>query len=405
MERTVHQRILIWTGRYGEGHRQAAIALKETYEEQYPGSDVHVVDYMEWMHPQTHELGRTLFVKGVSALPSVYGFLFEQTRRPGMITRSMHWLAKFGVQRMMQLLEELRPTLVVSTFPSAAAAMSALKERGMTDVPSITVITDHTDHSFWVHPHTDRYLVGSDQVRRLLLAQGVPSQRIRVTGIPIRSRFTHTQEMEVLRRKHGLRADMPTVLMMGGGCGMIDKHLLKQLEGESLTHNLQIVVCCGHNHKRIQQLSELAQHSRHRILPIGFVEHIDEYMALADLVITKPGGLSTSEAIAMQLPMLLYRPLPGQEEDNARFLTQAGVAVRAEGELDLVWKLDALIGAPDGLASMKQRASKLDMGHSSQKAVKKMAFLRPDTSVSQPEVRRAWTPWKSKLFPAFVRMK
>jgi processive 1,2-diacylglycerol beta-glucosyltransferase len=405
MERTVHQRILILTGRYGEGHRQAALALQEAYEHQYPGSDVQVVDYMEWMHPHTHEIGRTLFVKGVSALPRMYGFLFEQTRRPGMITRSMHWLAQFGISRLLQLLEETRPTLVVSTFPPAAAAVSALKERGSIDVPSITVITDHTDHSYWVHPRTDRYLVGSDQVRRLLQAQGVPSHLIRVTGIPIRSRFTHSQEMDVLRRKHGLLADMPTVLLMGGGCGMIDKHLLRQLEGESLSHNLQIVICCGHNRKRMEQLTEKSLDSRHRIIPIGFVDCIDEYMALADLVITKPGGLSTSEAIAMRLPMLLYRPLPGQEEDNARFLTKAGVAVRAEGELDLVWKLDALIGAPEWLAVMKERANKLDMRHSSRKAVNKMAFLKTDPGSHQPELRRAWTPWRSKLLPSYVKMK
>ncbi|MFK7695092.1 MGDG synthase family glycosyltransferase [Paenibacillus sp. HJGM_3] len=408
MERMEHQRILILTGRYGEGHRQAALALQEAYGQSYPNASVQVVDYMEWMHPYTHELGRTLFVKGVAALPSVYGFLFEQTRRPGMIARGMHFLTRFGIPRMQQLLEETRPTLVVSTFPLAAGAMSALKQRGLTDVPTVTVITDHTDHSYWVHPYTDRYLVGSERVGRLLRRKGVPSTRITVTGIPIRSRFGHDPERELLRHKHGLRADMPTILLMGGGCGIIDKHLLAALESEAVTQRLQLVICCGHNTRRMEQMTRASRSSRHRIVPLGFVECIDEYMALADLIVTKPGGLSTSEAIAMRLPMLLYRALPGQEEDNARYLTKAGVAVRAEGELDLARKLSALLEAPEQLDEMRNRASRLDQRHSAGKAALQMAFVQADPYTAPSDtgaIAIAWSRRGSKLLPEFLKQK
>ncbi|MDF2815248.1 MAG: galactosyldiacylglycerol synthase [Paenibacillus sp.] len=405
--RTMNERILILTGRYGEGHRQAALALQETYEQTYPGSCVRVVDYMEWMHPHTHEFGRSLFVRGVCVWPSLYGFLFERTREPGVISKSMHMLARLGTSRMMELLNEFQPTMVVSTFPPAAAALSVLKEQKLIEVPTVTVITDHTDHSYWVHPCTDRYLVGSDQVRRLLQARGISSQRIRVTGIPIRSRFYSSgkSNIEHLREKHGLRTDQPVILLMGGGCGLIGAKLLRQLESPALTSNLQFIVCCGHNHKAMEQLKELAQWSRHHILPIGFVDHIDEYMALADLVITKAGGLSTTEAIAMQLPILLYRPLPGQEEDNAKFLLQAGVALRAEGENDLVEKLEFLLGETEGLAVMKDRAAKLNMGRSAERAVKTIAGLRPEPDYAPRTSKRVWTPWRTKLLPTISRLK
>src|SRR5690606_5326923 len=150
-----------------------------------PDSSVVVIDYMEWMHPHTHDLGRALFVQGVCALPSVYGFLFEQSREPGILSRSMRWLGSMGVNRMRQLLDEIKPTIVVSTFPPAAAALSTLKEKRLTQVPTVTVITDHTDHSYWIHPYTDLYLVGSEHVRLLLQARGVALKSIRVTGIPV----------------------------------------------------------------------------------------------------------------------------------------------------------------------------------------------------------------------------
>jgi processive 1,2-diacylglycerol beta-glucosyltransferase len=180
---------------------------------------------------------------------------------------------------------------------------------------------------------------------------------------------------------------------------------MKLLESPALSTNLQFVVCCGHNQKRVEQLQELAKGSRHHIHPIGFVDHINELMAIADLVITKAGGLSTSEAIAMQLPMLLYRPLPGQEEDNARFLIQAGVALRADGEHDLVEKLEALLGESEGLAVMKERAAKLDMGRAAYRAVKTISGLKAEPIYTAQAGKRYWTPWKTKLSPTFSRLK
>jgi processive 1,2-diacylglycerol beta-glucosyltransferase len=347
--------ILILSGNYGDGHLQAANAIQQAMRISRPDVNTVVIDFMAWNHPYTHPISRYLYMRGIQKFPSVYGYLFQKTRD----THSSGFLKTFtwiGMKRMLKLLQEVQPSVVVSTFPFAAAALSRLKAYGLIDVPTVTVITDHTDHSYWIHAHTDHYIVGSDYVRQGLRRAGIDDRQIAVTGIPVRPEFSRTYSKELLKTEHGLDPDLPTVLVIGGGQGMFGDGVQSL---EQMPVRLQLIVVCGHNQKLLHKLSEYAERSKHRILLTGYITYIHELMIVSDLIITKPGGLTTSEAIALEVPMLFYKPLPGQEQDNARFLLQAGVALQARNGQELRDVLTEVLRNPHLLREMRRQARHL----------------------------------------------
>jgi len=357
------EKILILTGSLGDGHNKAAQAILEAAQLYRPDVEVKVVDYLEWVHPHLHGIGKYCFIQGVKSLPSVYGFLYRKTRDDNTMSHIFKRMKLFSSNRMLELLNQERPTEVVSTFPGAAAAMSYLKVNGLTTVPTATVLTDYTDHSYWIHPSTDRYLVGAPHVKQKLLRHYIPEHRIVVTGIPLRQQFTQSYDRFALRDQYGLDRMLPTVLIMGGGHGMIGKELMSVLQSSELSDQVQFIFVCGRNEKlkqRLeQQLEEVNIHPH--VLITGFVDHVHELMALSDMIITKPGGLTVSEALALELPMMLYKPIPGQEQDNAEFLVSVGAAMEVKNANELRSQLHRIIQNETLLYTLKKNAKSSQM--------------------------------------------
>ncbi|CAG7653607.1 glycosyltransferase [Paenibacillus allorhizosphaerae] len=351
-------KLLILTGALGDGHNKAAQAIVEAARHHRPEMEVKVVDFLEWTHPYMHVVGKYCFMQWVKSLPSVYGFLYRKTRDDNTLSGWFKRMRTFSADRMVELLKEVQPTEVVSTFPGAAAAMSYLKMKGLADVTTATVITDFTDHSYWIHPLTDRYIVGAEHVKQALLRHRVSGDRIVVTGIPIRLPFTQSYDRAALREKFGLNRLMPTVLVMGGGHGLIGKQFASILREIRFPCPVQFIIVCGRNDKLRQRLEEELSTADmpHRVMITGFVDYVHELMALSDLIVTKPGGLTVSEALALELPMLLYKPIPGQEQDNARYLIRIGAAVEAHSAAELTMQLQDIIENRSVLFRMKQNA-------------------------------------------------
>lgn len=270
---------------------------------------------------------------------------------------------------MLEIIREMNPSAIVSTYPFAAGMMSKLKEQGLIHIPIITIITDFTDHSYWIHPYTDQYIVGSEDVMQRLISLGVEPDIIHCTGIPIRQKFNKAQSRKVLAQKYGLNSQSFTILIMGGGDGFIGKGLSTFQALEQLPKEVQIVVVCGRNKKLHKKLQEELKWSQHSIRIMGYCENVHELMAVSDVMISKPGGVTTSEAMAMELPLVIYRPLPGQEEDNANYLVNAGLAILAENEQDLLVKIERAMNHSDLLETMKQQSRILQSKTSALEAV------------------------------------
>jgi processive 1,2-diacylglycerol beta-glucosyltransferase len=216
-------------------------------------------------------------------------------------------------------------------------------------------VTDFDLHQMWLHPGVSGYFVANEELAFRLESQGVARDAIVVTGIPVMPGFTTRPTRPVAAARLQLNPTQFTVLLMGGGAGMgMDP---AWIEGLLKGHpTLQIVVMTGRNGVLREALSRLQRDYPERLRPVGFTDDVAGLMMAADLAITKPGGLSTSECLVCGLPMLLVNPIPGQEERNAAFLLQEGVAVRADDPLTLQFRLQKLIADPDRLTSMRQRA-------------------------------------------------
>jgi processive 1,2-diacylglycerol beta-glucosyltransferase len=377
-------KVLFLFGSYGDGHKQVAFALHEAIELGLPYVESIVLDVTKWIHPYLHPINQFFYRQGLVKFPSAYGYLFQKTRKVGTISVLLKNVLSHGTSRILTLLQEVQPSVVVSTFPMAAGIISKLKSDGLTNIPAVTVITDHTDHSYWIHPYTDQYIVGSHDTRHSLVQLGISNSQISVTGIPIRSDFCKSYDRQRLAIKHGLDPAKPTVLVMGGGYGMIGDGLTTLLSLNAITKPIQLIVVCGQNEHLKNLLQKKLRDSRHSTLLTGYINYVHELMAVSDIMVTKPGGVTTYEAMAMELPMLLYKPIPGQEQDNARFLVNAGVAMLAENPLDLAGKLSDTLFNPCVLSEMKNNIKRLHPKGSTWDALSAVIQTKFQGNVSPP---------------------
>ncbi|PKR86212.1 MGDG synthase family glycosyltransferase [Heyndrickxia camelliae] len=354
------EKILILSGSFGQGHQQVATAIREAVELRLPDFESIVVDFMAWAHPNVYPISHYVYMKSIQMLPQLYGYLYKKTHDRNAFSLGLNNIMSAGMGKMLKLLQQIRPTVVVSTFPFAAGILSKLKEYGLTNVPLVTVITDHSTHSYWIHPFTNHYIVGSNGVKQELIHLGITGEQITCTGIPIRTKFLQPMSKEALIQKHGLNPCLPTILMMGGGEGLIGEELLNPGTLDTLPFKAQFMILCGHNEKLRRQLESKLHSTKHPIYLFGYIEHVQELMAISDLIVTKPGGVTTSEAIAMELPMILYKPLPGQEQENAQFLTRSGVAVNVKDTAELISSISTFLNNSADVIRMKKNAKILN---------------------------------------------
>ncbi|MCI1694076.1 MGDG synthase family glycosyltransferase [Aneurinibacillus aneurinilyticus] len=363
------EKILILSGNYGDGHQQVAHAIQESVRLRLPEAETLIVDFMEYIHPYFHSIGRNIFIGGVKNFPSVYGYIYRKTRVTNPFSIFIKSFNHSGIRRMMRLLQEFQPSIVISTFPLAAGMISKIKELGLTNVAAVTVITDHTDHSYWLHPFTDQYIVGSEFVRKSLHQLEVNDDQITVTGIPVRPEFCRAYNRDILREKFNFDPDLPTILIMGGGYGIMGEGMSELLSSQIFSQPVQLIVVCGHNEKLRREMENHLNFSQQRVLVTGYVNYIHELMAISDFMITKPGGVTTAEAIALELPMLLYKPLPGQEQDNTQFLLNSRVALYAEDEAELQFYIAQVLKNPKLLIQMKESARRMHSKWTASKVV------------------------------------
>lgn len=296
-------------------------------------------------------------------------------------------MLSIGMQKMIELIQIEKPSIVVSTYPFTSSVVSKLKANGLTAVPLITVITDHSHHSYWLNPYTEKYIVDSIETREELIQLGIPSEKVFSTGIPIRNRFLKHHGRKDLIAKYHLDTGLPTVLIMGGGDGLIGKDFIKYKRLEAIPQKLQLIILCGHNDRLKRQIQRELEHSKHHIILKGYVDQVDEWMAVSDLIVTKPGGVTTAEALAVRLPMLLYKPLPGQEEDNARYLIDSGVAIQANHPDDVISKLSNMLDNKQVLLKMKKNAANMETKKAADDALNTIyqSFGKENTSVANVE--------------------
>lgn len=345
-------RVLFFSVSIGAGHDLAARALAREVTDRNPQAVTKIVDTFRYINPVLNKVIVGSYMESLKFNPKIWGYLYDQAEEGDKFIDLKQLLSKMMSVKLEKLITGFRPDAIVCTHAFPAGILSVLKSRGKLPAPLAGVLTDFTVHPFWVHEHIDAYFIPADELKYQLTAMGIRERAVHPFGIPIRKEFRQDLDKKVVRRNLGL-ADRSTVLIMGGGLGLGDIKNYLQVLG-NCDEELQIICVVGKNDRLRTSLELTPVKNPARIF--GFVENIPEIMAASDLIITKPGGLTTAEVLAMALPMVIVTPLPGQEDRNTEFLLNGGVAVRVRKPEFLADTVRQLLKNPLRLETMRQMA-------------------------------------------------
>jgi processive 1,2-diacylglycerol beta-glucosyltransferase len=362
--------IIIFSVSYGGGHRQVSYAVERAVSSINKDINIKVIDLFEYLSPPINKFTLYSYVTIMRNAPFIYGGLYELSYDLPLNNFLNRTMSKIGLKKLSGLINELNPKVVLSTYPTYGGILSELKRSSKVDVVSAVVITDFVAHSQWIHPFVDQYFVPSDEVRYHLIKKGIPPETIEITGIPINGNFLMSVDKAEVFKKYDLRDSLPLVFIMAGIFGMtrgVEEicSVIKELALE-----IQAVVLCGNDKKLFEKLTDMFSDNRN-IKPILGLADVHKLMDVSSFLISKSGGITVSEALAKELPVLIYKPLPGQEYHNAMFLSKTGAGIIIKNEGDLKNILKHIIADNACLKKMKEAArtikrpgAAMDVAHS-----------------------------------------
>ncbi len=356
-------RILVLSASVGAGHLRAAQAVELALREVVPQATVRNVDVLELTNAAFRRLYGKAYLDLVNRAPHVLGYFYDLMDQPSRSGRNRGGKLRLAVEKMnlrafIRFLKDDPWDLVINTHFLPAEIIASLRRKGELTVPQVTATTDFETHRLWVNQPCDHYFTATAEGAEYLIHWGVPRETVTVTGIPIHPVFSKPKDRGECLQRLGLSADRPVVLQLAGGFGVgpIAKLFGALLEVEK---PMQLVVIAGRNEAVKAQLATVAPPERHRVKILGFTDQIDELMAVADLVVTKPGGLTTSETLARGAVMVIVNPIPGQESRNSDFLLENGAAIKVNNLGTLRYKVELLLQDAKRLAQLKANVAKL----------------------------------------------
>ena len=384
-------RILILYASTGGGHKRTSAAMKKYIEESRPNDVVRMVDALEQIshiYNKTVSEGYELMVK---AAPKFFGTVYNQTNKDStmndLAVKIQHRLAK----KLLPLMVEFRPDVIITVQAFCVDMAARIKSKYKMDIPIISLITDFATHKMYVQDGVDAYVVSNSEMVNSLKELGVDESAIQVSGIPIDPDFYHDFDKQTLIRKFGLSSDLPIVLFMAGSFGV--KAILKiYLHLVETSADFQAIVVTGKNKKLYDEFNDILDdnyenmetstddttesHIKYYIGNYGvkptkllyFVDNIQEYMYISDLIVTKPGGLTVSESIVSVLPMAIFSAFPGQEADNADYLEKHNLAIRLPKK-ESAKAIHELMLNTEKLETMRNACRQHNMGNSAKQII------------------------------------
>lgn len=353
-------KVLLLSVSAGAGHVRAAQAI-EAYAKQTAHIEALHIDVMDYVPKSFRKIYIDTYIKIVQKYPMIWGFIYKKTDKAKVtdpLQKLRRLIERINTKALSHVINDFSPDAIICTHFLPAELLMHKINNDNYQVPVWVQITDFDLHRMWVIPKMEGYFTANNEVAFRLQQNGISYQNIHETGIPIMPNFSEQLNKNDCLTSYGLSSNTPTLLLMGGGAGLgnldeVAEYLLSQIE------EIQLIVLAGKNERTLQALQKVASQYPHRLFPQGFTDKVEQLMACADLVITKPGGLTSSECLAMGLPMIIHAPIPGQEEHNADFLLEQGVALKAIDELGLVYRIKQLLNNPQQLLLMKQKAQQL----------------------------------------------
>lgn len=336
------RKILFLTAPIGSGHTRAAQAIKAELDRKYPATQSQIVNLFDFFHPFIGETILKSYIKILNIFPTLYGKMYDWGNESPAALQGREWISRYLATKMKEFIADYRPDGIVCTHASPAGLAAYLRSRNMIDIPVFGVVTDFVIHRLWIYKELENYYVAHHLLKDQMESHGVSRKKSLVTGIPVDYKFTISYQRNVLLGQMNLKKDLPIILIMGGGSGLLPMDDVIAVIEKRFAGRAQIVAVTGQNQRLYNRLTKLYLTNDH-IRVVGFVTTVPEFMALSAVMITKPGGMTAAEALSSGLPMIIYKPLPGQEEGNADYLISQKVAQIANTTEDLLLALTPYI--------------------------------------------------------------
>ena len=374
-------RVLVFSATFGAGHIKAAEALIETIENTQPSVEIIHEDSVAMLNKNVNYFLCALYITLMKRAPKIWGFFYKQTQDLAKDSLFQRFLNTIGRSQFVAYLNLSKPDIIVCTYPTVTGVLARLRMKGELDIPVVAVVTDYTVHSQWIHQGVDVYFVGSAKVCKGFIARGIESSRIQISGIPVSPRFERHLNKEDMLLRLGFAENRMTFLIMCGACGVLDKAKWICKLIANVQAPVQAIIVCGSDQKLFSSLDNIVREARNPMVRFNFVHNVDELMTAANIIITKAGGLTVSEALTKHIPMIIFKPIPGQEENNARFVEEIGAGRIAFSDEQFVEIINELIANPGEIEKMSVASSQAFPGHSAEKAVQVILKLAADFSL------------------------
>lgn len=369
------KKILLLSVSAGAGHARAAEAIRAYAAIADLASTVIHLDVMDYVTRGFRQIYTDFYLKLVNHAPSLWGYLYNFTnevKRDSSIEKWRRGLERWNAKKLLREIHAFKADAIICTHFLPAEMLSRLIARQELTCPVWVQVTDFDLHRMWIHEGMAGYFAANQEVAFRMRSQGIAAERIHVTGIPIMPAFARAPSRAICASEFGIDPTKLTILLMAGGAGLGQ---LDQLAAQLLQMRFdqsedaipfQLIVLTGKNTRVLHALQGIALDYPRRLFPIGYTTQVERLMTCADLIITKPGGLTTSECLAMGLPMIVNAPIPGQEERNADYVMEQGAALKAIDGLALEYRIRELIANPPRLKAMREQARRLGQPHAAQ---------------------------------------
>ncbi|MBU0597347.1 glycosyltransferase [Patescibacteria group bacterium] len=335
-------KLLIISLSAGAGHVRAAEAIKKTAEQSFPSIEVKHIDMADYISLTMKKTVITSYAMMVKTVPELYGYLYNKAntnKSANRLNKLTKQLKRINSVRLYSFIDDYKPDIILCTHFLATDVILGASQKRKIDSPVNTLITDYDLHNLWVVPNTNHYFVATKKIEWKMMRQDVQKNKITISGIPIDPIFYKEKSIDKLREDYKIKPNKKVVLVMSGGQGMGKAgKIVKMLTTSS--QPLSIIAIAGKNKHLEKRLKKIKVPSHIDLYSIGWTDKVDDYMRLADIIITKSGGVTTTECITLGKPMIIIDPIPGQEEQNADYILSNNLGFIARNTDDLLYYVE-----------------------------------------------------------------
>jgi len=316
------------------------------------------INAFNYVHPRGEKVVNCFYMLMIQKLPFIWKNLYDNTYWIRKTDRAKEFIHNFNLPKLEALFSGFRPDVIATTQAFPCGMVADFKRIKGVNTPLVAVLTDFVPHSYWVYDNVNYYITPSEEVKQRLTRKGINPERIKVFGIPFDLKFNQDLDKIQIRKKLNLDNSLFTILIMGGGQGLGPiKGIINALE--KLKFDFQEIVVCGTNRRVYGWLKKRLANYKKRISLFGYVQNVEELMSVADIIITKPGGITCAEALSKRLPMLIISPIPGQEANNTAYLIAQGAAIKVDKPKELINIVGDLYNHPEKLKELSDAALRI----------------------------------------------